>query len=69
MDGMAEDPLVGGGSHRQRAHLGDELRVARLLDVAELEQPLERVVRRRDEAVEAGGPPRPAREEDRLPLL
>jgi len=53
---VAEDPFVRGRSHRDCADAGDELGVAQrpvLLALA-AEQPLQRVVRVGDEAVEAG---------------
>lgn len=37
---MVEHPFVGGGAHGKGANLGNELRVARVVDVTEREQPL-----------------------------
>ena len=54
-DHVPQHPLVGRRAHGERTDLADEGRVARLLDVAEREEPIQRVVRVGDEAVEARG--------------
>jgi hypothetical protein len=51
---VPQHPLVSRGAHHERSNVTDERGIAGLLDVAEREQPLERIVRRGDEAVEAG---------------
>ncbi len=53
--GVAQHPFVRRRPHGQRAHVGDELRVAGVVEVSQWKEPLQRVVFCGDEAVEAGG--------------
>jgi hypothetical protein len=50
---VPQHPLVCRRTHGQRTHAGDELRIAGGIDVTQREQPLERIVGRGNEAVEA----------------
>jgi hypothetical protein len=52
---VAENPLIGSGSHGECADVADERRVAGICDVAKWEEPVERVVRIRVENIERRG--------------
>src|SRR5688572_4886207 len=53
-DDVPQHPPVCGGAHGYGPHLLDEVREAGRVDVTERKQPLERIVRRREEPVKAG---------------
>ena len=53
-DDVPEHPFIRCSAHRQRADFTDEFWITGGLDVAQREQPFQRIVRRRDEPVQAG---------------
>src|SRR5690606_17822556 len=54
IDRVPQHPLVGSRPHRERPDLLDERGITRRADIAEREQPVERIVDRGDEAIETG---------------